>query len=131
MVIKLIRIYGNAGTNGYLIANKQVIAKTIELPWRQNQRCVSCIPEGTYTLKKRRSNRFGLHLEVLNVPNRNFILFHPANDALQQLRGCIAPVSELIGPGLGTQSRLAMRKLMDLALPVLDGGQLLTLKIQT
>jgi len=131
MQLTLIRIYGHSGTNGYLIADKKVIAKTIELPWRQNQRSVSCIPEGTYSLGKRQSPRFGLHLEILNGPNRELILFHPANDALRDLRGCIAPVTELVGPGMGTKSRLAMQKLMDLVLPILDSGQLLTLKIQT
>jgi hypothetical protein len=131
MQLTLIRIYGHSGTNGYLIADKKVIAKTIELPWKQNQRCISCIPEGTYRLRKRRSPRFGLHLEVLDVPGRKYILFHPANDALRELRGCIAPVTELVGPGIGSKSRQAMQKLMDLVTPILDSGQLLTLKIQT
>jgi len=131
MHLKLIRIYGYRATNGYLIADKKVVAKTIELPWKQNRQSVSCIPEGTYTLRKRISPRFGLHLEILNVPKRNYILFHPANDALRELRGCIAPVTELIGTGLGTHSRLAMRKLMDVVLPVLDSEQVLTLTIQT
>ena len=131
MELKLIRIYGQMGTNGYLIHDKEVVCKTIELPWRQNKPSVSCIPEGEYKVRQRRSARFERHLEILDVPNRSFILFHPANVAWKELRGCIAPVMELTGEGMGLQSRVAMRKLMDLALPILDKGELLTLKIQT
>jgi hypothetical protein len=131
MKLKLIRIYGQMGTNGYLIHEREVVCKTIELPWKQNQPSVSCIPEGEYQIRKRRSARFGLHLEVVDVPNRSHILFHPANLAWKELRGCIAPVMELSGEGMGLYSRVAMQRLMDLAMPILDNGQLLTLKIYT
>jgi hypothetical protein len=40
---------------------------------------------------------------------------HPANHALRELKGCIAPVSLLTGPGMGLQSRLALDKLMGCA----------------
>jgi hypothetical protein len=131
MELKLIRIYGQMGTNGYLIHGREVVCKTIELPWRQNKPSVSCIPEGEYIIRKRKSVRFGLHLEVKDVPNRSYILFHPANVAWKELRGCIAPVTKLTGDGMGIRSRVAMLKLMDLVTPILDSGQLLTLKIQT
>jgi hypothetical protein len=131
MELKLIRIYGQMGTNGYLIHEREVVCKTIELPWRQNKPSVSCIPEGEYIIRKRKSARFGPHLEVKDVPNRRYILFHPAKVAWKELRGCIAPVTELTGDGMGIRSRVAMLKLMDLVTPILDSGQLLTLKIQT
>ncbi len=111
--------------------NKKVIAKTIELPWKQNRRSESCIPEGVYSFRERYSPHFGRHIEVVNVPNRDLILFHPANDARRELRGCIAPVTELVGPGMGINSRMAMQKLMDLVIPILDNGKCLTLKIHT
>lgn len=120
MHLTLIRIYGNSGTNGYLIHDKKVVSKTIELPWRNNRRSESCIPEGLYTLRDRYSPHFGRHLEIMDVPGRDLILFHPANDASRQLRGCIAPVTELVGPGLGNHSRQAMQRLMNLVLPVID-----------
>ncbi len=129
MHLRLIRIYGSTGTNGYLVANHKVICKTIELPWNGNQRSVSCIPEGKYTLRERYSPRFGRHLEILNVPGRDLILIHPANDARKELRGCIAPVSELIGPGMGVKSRAATLQLLDLVLPVLEQGKLVTITI--
>ena len=131
MHLTLIRIYGSTGTNGYLIAEGKLICKTIELPWKSNVRSVSCIPEGKYSISDRYSPRFGRHLEVMDVPNRDLILFHPANDARRELRGCIAPVTELIGPGMGLCSKQAFRKLLDRVLPVLDNDELVTLIIQT
>ena len=131
MHLTLIRIYGSTGTNGYLIAEGKLICKTIELPWKSNVRSVSCIPEGKYSIRDRYSPRFGRHLEVMDVPNRDLILFHPANDARRELRGCIAPVTELIGPGMGLCSKQAFRKLLDRVLPVLDNDELVTLIIQT
>ena len=139
MQLILIRLYGNMGTNGYLIHGKKVLCKTIELPWRSNLTSKSCIPEGVYKIGKRFSTHFGRHLEILNVPNRSNILFHPANNALRELRGCIAPVMELVGEGMGLESRKAFRKLMDLVKPVLDRNdgkapdhsEIVTLKIQS
>jgi Family of unknown function (DUF5675) len=50
----------------------------IELPWKKNQAGVSCIPEGEYGLAKRWSFKFGRHLQILNVPGREYILIHLA-----------------------------------------------------
>jgi hypothetical protein len=131
MELTLIRLYGNLGTNGYLIHNKRVLCKTIELPWKGNRLSESCIPEGKYRLRERYSARFGRHLEICEVPNRSLILFHPANNALRELRGCIAPVTELVGEGKGILSRQAFRRLMELVIPALELEELITLKIQT
>lgn len=97
MVLVLTRTYFPEGTNGKLVHEGTIICHTIELPWKDNLSQVSCIPEGEYFIEKRYSSRFGWHLEVLNVPNRSLILFHPANNALNELRGCIAPVSQHSG----------------------------------
>jgi len=48
------------------------------------------------------------------------ILFHPANNALIELNGCIATVTKLSGPGLGLMYRNAFAKLKDLVYKVLD-----------
>jgi hypothetical protein len=75
--------------------------------------------------------KFQWHLVVQQVPNRQWILIHPANNALVQLRGCIAPVTQLVSPGVGSFSREAVKKLQSLVFPVLDKGQEVTLKIST
>ncbi|HEY1113522.1 MAG TPA: hypothetical protein VGE66_08165, partial [Chitinophagaceae bacterium] len=41
-------------------------------------------------------------------------LVHPANDALKELRGCLAPVCRLSGAGRGLNSRIAMHRLTGL-----------------
>lgn len=102
------------GTNGELYCDDKRVCYTIELPWRGNARGVSCIPEGRYRLVRRYSQRYGHHLLVQGVPGRSLILVHPANNAGKELRGCIAPVSQLTGAGKGLQSRVAMARVMDL-----------------
>jgi hypothetical protein len=123
MVLELSRTYFPDGTNGKLECEGKFICNTIELPWKKNETKVSCIPEGEYFIKKRYSNRFKWHLEIVNVKNRSLILFHPANNALQELKGCIAPVTKLSGPGLGLMSRNAFAKLKDLVYRALDNEE--------
>lgn len=129
LTLELFRTYFPNGTNGEILLNGVRQCYSIELPWLENQRQISCIPEGTYRLSKRRSVRFGEHLEVCGVKGRSGILVHPANDALKELRGCIAPVSQLTGVGKGTQSRLANEWLKTLVYAALKRGAVyLTIK---
>jgi hypothetical protein len=67
----------------------------------------------------------------MNVENRKFILIHPANNALLELNGCIAPVTQFSGPGLGLMSRNAFYKLKDLVYKVLDRGEEVSLIVQS
>lgn len=120
MVINLTRTYFPEGTNGKLECEGKFICYTIELPWRNNEKRDSCIPEGKYFIRKRYSQKFKWHLEVVDVENRSLILFHPANNALKELNGCIAPVTTLYGSGLGLLSRKAFDKLKTLVYEVLD-----------
>ena len=123
MVIQLQRTYFPNGTNGKLECEGKFICYTIELPWKENEKRVSCIPEGKYLLQKRYSKKFKWHIEVMNVSNRGSILFHPANNARSQLNGCIAPVTKLSGSGLGLMSRKAYAKLKDLVYKILDKNE--------
>ena len=120
MVLLLTRTYFPDGTNGKLEYEGKLICNTIELTWRMNRKRVSCIPEGKYFIRKRYSKKFRWHLEVVDVENRSLILFHPANNAMKELNGCIAPVTKLSGPGLGLLSRKAFEKLKTLVYPILD-----------
>ena len=131
MVLILSRTYFPDGTNGKLECEGKFICNTIELPWKKNETKVSCIPEGKYFIKKRYSDKFKWHLEIMNVENRKFILIHPANNARQELKGCIAPVTQFSGPGLGLQSRKAFYKLKELVYKVLDSGDEVSLIIQS
>jgi hypothetical protein len=130
MELHLIRTYHPLGTNGQLLLNGVRVCFTIELPWKNNQRRISCIPEGRYTLRKRYTTRFGWHLLVENVQHRDWILIHAANDAIKEIKGCIAPVSQITGFGKGILSRIALKKLMSLVSPVLDSQKPLYLIIK-
>lgn len=113
MELVLVRTYHADGTNGKLYIKDSFQCYTIELPWEDNLPQHSCIPEGRYELKKRCSAKFGQHLLVEHVKDRELILIHPANNALKELRGCIAPVSILSGPGKGLLSRIAFQKVIE------------------
>src|ERR1700712_5417275 len=114
MELELIRTYYPTGTNGKILYLGCLMTYTIELPWKENLAQVSCIPEGRYELVKRWSPKFNRHLQVMNVSQRENILIHPANDALHELKGCIAPVSLITGAGKGIRSRLALEILIHL-----------------
>lgn len=102
----------------FLEADGVVITKfhTLELPWKDNQRNISCIPKGEYVAKVHTSPRFGRCLWIQDVPNRSEVLVHRGN-YYTDIRGCI-----LIGSGLTdinadgeldvTNSSSSMKKLM-------------------
>lgn len=77
------------GTLGVWENGKRLFAcKTLELEDANNQKQRSCIPKGTYTVKKRYSAKFGNHLHITNVPNRSFILIHSGNYH-RDILGCV------------------------------------------
>ncbi|MDO6738731.1 DUF5675 family protein [Wenyingzhuangia sp. 2_MG-2023] len=131
MDVILHRTYFKEGTNGALFINNSFLGFAIELPWLNNQRNVSCIPEGTYVLKPRYSQKFNHHLILEKVKNRTLILIHPANDALKELRGCIAPVTCLSGIGKGTSSRNVLNKLVSKCYQAFDRGEIVKLIIKS
>lgn len=67
---------------------------TLELPWRDNKKNVSCIPAGTYTAKIYKSTRHGTILAIENVKNRTLIRWHAGNYT-SQILGCA-----LVGGGI-------------------------------
>jgi hypothetical protein len=124
------RIYFPDGTQGVLEWNGTLICYTIELPWLGNQRRISCIPEGEYFLQLRFSPKFKWHFLLMDVPGRDLILIHPANDAKLELLGCIAPVTAHTGIGKGSASRKALEKLKALTKKAFEQNEEVILKIQ-
>ena len=131
MVLVLNRTYFPEGTQGTIVWNGTLVCYTIELPWLQNKRRISCIPEGEYVLQKRFSPKFKWHIHLKNVPGRDFILIHPANDAKKELLGCIAPVTKHTGIGKGSSSRIALEKLKALVYKALANNEEVKIKIQS
>ncbi len=84
------------GTFGVLCNGEVPFALTLEEPWRDNQKSVSCIPIGSYICKRVRSPKFGNTFEVTNVQGRSHILFHKGN-TLDDTEGCILVGEEFSG----------------------------------
>ncbi|WP_226388713.1 DUF5675 family protein [Penaeicola halotolerans] len=118
--LTLNRSYFPLGTNGLLYYNNELICSTIELPWNDNKQETSCIPEGIYALELIPSEDYDMVIRLLDVPGREGIDIHPANDALKELKGCIAPVSKTTGEGKGVYSRRAFYKLRDILIEILQ-----------
>lgn len=64
------------------------ICQTLELPWLDNKRQVSCIPVGLYLCKPYSSAKYKNVWELQSVPNRSAILIHSGNTT-SDIQGCI------------------------------------------
>ena len=86
-------------TIGELFINGERICDTLERPYFNNQRNISCIPEGVYPVRLRlpreSATRDYVHLLVQDVPDRDWILVHRGNFPYQS-QGCLLV-------GLGTE----------------------------
>ena len=82
MIIRRVSLTAG-GTYGVLMAKSQPpFAVTYELPWRDNQKSISCIPAGEYICRRYSSEKYKDTFEVTDVPGRSYILFHVGNTAL-------------------------------------------------
>lgn len=122
MELELLREYFPQGTNGEMLHNGESVCFTIELPWKNNEKNISCIPEGKYSVLVRCNKEFGWHLILTGVLDRDGILIHPANDALKELKGCIAPVTKITSVGCGSSSKRALQKLLEKVNEGLENG---------
>ena len=113
MVIELQRLYRDTWTDGLIFIKGIFLCRSIELRWANNERNVSCVPEGVYPVAIIQHPKFGECLQINGVKGRTGILVHVANDAQKELRGCIAPVFSLSGDGKGQYSRLALNYIIE------------------
>jgi len=106
--------YTNKSTIGKLFVNGEYFCYTLELPYRDNQRRISCIPSGEYKVRLRlareSATRDYLHLLVQDVPDRTYILFHRGNRP-SHTKGCIL-VGQTYEQDFVGNSTLAMDLLM-------------------
>ena len=94
--------------------------RTLERPWVFNERKISCIPSGTYLVKRHISPKFGQCFKIQDVKGRSDILIHSGN-VVNDTLGCV-----LVGLTSGTvnDSDTAMvyssRKAMAVLLALID-----------
>jgi len=108
--------------------------RTLELPDKRNQKRISCIPEGIYTVVKRWSKTYGDHFHITDVEGRSYILVHNAN-FVRQLLGCIAvglAHTDIDGDGLRdvTRSKSTLKDLNRIlpdTFQLLSGGRVMVL----
>lgn len=87
--LKIERWYRDDCTLG-ILTYKDFRCYTLELPWKDNERNISCIPAaGAYKGVKHESPANGLCIAINNVADRDYIQIHSAN-FIHQLKGCIA-----------------------------------------
>src|SRR5688572_14542686 len=91
MELTLKRLYLSTETLGSIYGPEgAVLVKTMELPWRNNQRSVSCIPEGSYeVIREFYTEKHPYpHFRLPKVKGRSGILIHKIT-YVKDLRGCI------------------------------------------
>lgn len=74
---------------------------TLELPWKNNENGISCIPDGLYEFEKVPASEHipYEHVLIKDVPGRDGIKIHIANFAagkLVQLKGCTTVAEKLV-----------------------------------
>jgi len=115
---------------GELFLDGERMCDTLENPWLDNQRNISCIPKGEYKVRLRlpreSATRDYVHLLVEDVENRSYILFHRGNNA-KDTRGCILV-------GLGSQQDFVSNSVLAMDLLIKEivnlGGENINLIIK-
>jgi len=85
------RVYLKTETLGSMYdSSGKFLAKTLEVQWKDNQRSVSCIPEGIYNVIKQppKADRQYPYFRLPDVPGRSGILIHKIS-YVSGLKGCI------------------------------------------
>jgi hypothetical protein len=97
-------------TFGVFMYENKPVCYSLELPWRDNRRNVSCIPSGRYGLSRSFSSRHGSVFLLHGVPGRSEILIHTGN-YVGDTEGCILPGLDINAVGV-VYSRVALRRLL-------------------
>ena len=92
-LVTIDRRYADQATMGRMTLPSGEVIASLELPWRQNQPNVSCIPPGVYVarwLPRSGSGKYRRVWHVQDVPGRSGILIHGGN-LPEHTWGCILP----------------------------------------
>jgi hypothetical protein len=75
-------------TLGVIYRDNAAVCCTLELPWLDNQKKISCIPKGEYKVTRYNSPSKGKVFLLHDVPNRSMIEIHKGN-TVDDIEGCI------------------------------------------
>ena len=122
--------FSKESTIGELFLNGERICDTLENSWQDNQRNISCIPEGVYPVRLRLPRESGtrdyIHLLVKDVKDRDYILIHIGNTA-KDTSGCILV-------GIGTEQNVVHNSVLAMDLLIKEilhlGGENINLIIK-
>lgn len=81
--------HNDTETLGVLLLDGQLFCYTLELPWRSNQKNISCIPTGQYRCRRYDSPQFGPVFGVQDVPGRSDIILGHVGNEHYDTTGCI------------------------------------------
>lgn len=119
------------GTFGEITHNGKFIVNTVEQVWANNERYISCVPAGQYSLILHESPSKGVCLALashtlgvgISGPyQRTHCLFHVANFP-HELQGCIGPGLDFHTEKWGvSSSKLGMKRLFEVFGLALDNN---------
>jgi len=113
MRIKLHRVHqSDKGTFGALVGNAPLCV-TLEDPWNNNKRGISCIPAGVYKCVPHNGTKFKDVWILEDVPGRSAILIHAGN-SIADTSGCI-----LVGRSFNAHTIASSRNALDFLRAVL------------
>ena len=109
-LIQVDRLYNHSKCIiGRMTANGEEMGYTLELPWRDNKRNVSCVPgPATYGAFIRTDGKRGWRIQLEGVPSRTAVQIHVGNYP-SDILGCI-----LLGTGYAVNMVTNSRKAMGL-----------------
>jgi len=111
--VKLIRVVStDKATFGNLIYKDIPLGVTLELPYKDNQTDISCIPMGTYEVEKYHSHKYPDVWKIKDVPGRTDILIHIGN-YLKDTHGCVLVATSFNNDSISS-SGVAFRKLRNI-----------------
>ena len=88
--------YSDQWTLGTIDYLNRPFAQTCELPWKENQHNISCIPPGKFIFKRGGFGAFANYFQALDVPGGRLGIFIHGGNAPSDSKGCI-----IIGESFG------------------------------
>lgn len=118
--LKRVECSGDA-TLGVFLVNGRAVCWSLEKPWRNNRKDVSCIPVGRYPLQLEYSPSRKCRLwTVAEVPGRSYVRIHRGN-TVNDTEGCLLTGTR---PGVldGRRAVLGSRDAFSLFMSAMSGS---------